>query len=52
VLPSTKVGSHRRVRANDVAAYKADRDARRDAALDRLAALSEDVEGYADRRCR
>lgn len=47
-LPSTKVGSHRRLRASDVAAYKAERDARRDDALDRLAALSEEVDGYRD----
>ncbi len=33
-------------RASDVAAYKAKRDARRDSALDRLAALSEDMGGY------
>ena len=46
VLPSTKVGSHRRLRARDVDSYKVARDARRDAALDRLAALSEDAGGY------
>ncbi len=45
-LPSVKVGSHRRLRASDVAAYKRGRDAKRDAALDRLAALSEDAGGY------
>lgn len=46
VLPSQKVGSHRRLRASDVAAYKANRDTQRDSALDRLAALSEDMDGY------
>jgi excisionase family DNA binding protein len=46
-LPSFKVGSHRRLRTSDVAAYKRDRDAKRDTALDRLAALSEEMGGYA-----
>ncbi|UVD60451.1 excisionase family DNA-binding protein (plasmid) [Rhizobium sp. Pop5] len=46
-LPAEMVGSHRRLRATDVAAFKADRDAKRNAALDRLTSLSEDVDGYA-----
>lgn len=45
-LRAEKVGSHRRLRATDVAAFKAHRDARRASALDRLASLSEDVGGY------
>lgn len=45
-LPSIKVGIHRRLQVSDVVAYKADRDATRGAALDRLAALSEDAAGY------
>jgi excisionase family DNA binding protein len=45
-LPAEKVGSHRRLRATDVAAFKAHRDARRASALDRLTSLSEDVGGY------
>lgn len=45
-LPAVKVGRHRRMRPSDVAAYKAKRDARRCADLDRLVALSEEVGGY------
>jgi excisionase family DNA binding protein len=46
-LPAVMVGSHRRLRAADVTAFKAARDAGRRAALDRLAELSEDVGGDA-----
>ena len=45
-LPAVKIGRHRRVRPSDVAAYKAERDARRGADLDRLVALSEEAGGY------
>jgi excisionase family DNA binding protein len=45
-LPAEKVGSHRRLRAADVAAFKVTRDAKRASALDRLASLSEDDGGY------
>ncbi|MGO1074180.1 helix-turn-helix domain-containing protein [Inquilinus sp. CA228] len=45
-LPARKVGSHRRLRLVDVLTFKARRDAKRASALDRLAALSEDVGGY------
>ncbi|MGM4914941.1 excisionase family DNA-binding protein [Rhizobium sp. 768_B6_N1_8] len=45
-LAAEKVGSHRRLRATDVAAYKAARDAKRTSALDRLSQLSEDAGGY------
>jgi len=49
-LPAVKVGSHRRLKARDVEAYKVQRDADRDAALDRLAYASEEIGGYALRR--
>ncbi|MGR9244130.1 helix-turn-helix domain-containing protein (plasmid) [Rhizobium leguminosarum] len=45
-LAGEKVGSHRRLRAVDVAAFKAVRDAKRTSALDRLSSLSEDAGGY------
>jgi len=45
-LAAVKVGSHRRLRATDVAEYKATRDGKRASALDRLTALSEDAGGY------
>jgi excisionase family DNA binding protein len=45
-LPAVKVGSHRRLRAADVEAYKVERDAHRDRALDELAAMSEEIGGY------
>jgi excisionase family DNA binding protein len=37
-IPFTKIGTHRRVRAADVMAYKTKRDAEHEAALDELAA--------------
>jgi len=46
-LPAQKVGSHRRLRLADVLAFKAQRDAKRTSALDRLTTLSEDAGGYA-----
>lgn len=46
-LPSIRVGSHRRVAANEVAAYKRLRDAKRDRDLDELIAISESLGGYA-----
>jgi excisionase family DNA binding protein len=45
-LPAVKVGSHRRLRASDVEAFRARRDAERDKALDRLASMSEEIGGY------
>ncbi len=45
-LPSIKVGAHRRIAAKEVAAFKKLRDAKRNAALDRLAAMSEEFGGY------
>lgn len=46
-LPAVKVGSHRRLRMRDVEAFKTERDTNRDVALDRLAAMSEEIGGYA-----
>ncbi len=45
-ITAEKVGSHRRLRATDVASFKTARDAKRTSALDRLSSLSEDVGGY------
>ncbi|WP_395714554.1 helix-turn-helix domain-containing protein [Reyranella sp.] len=46
-LAAMKVGSHRRLRAADVAAFKAVRDAKRTTALNRLTERSEEAGGYA-----
>lgn len=49
-LPSIRVGTHRRVAAKDVAAFKKQRDAKRAQDLDELTALSEQLGGYAPKR--
>jgi len=46
VLPHTGTGACRRLRARDVAAYKAERDMRREDALGRLVTFSEEMGGY------
>lgn len=45
VIPHHKVGSHRRVRTQDVLAYRERRAAHRTAKLDELARISQEVEG-------
>ena len=47
-LPYTKTGKHRRVRIEDVLAFKEKRDEERKSALDTLTELSEDVGGYSE----
>jgi excisionase family DNA binding protein len=44
-LPSHRVGTHRRIRLEDVLAYRDRRDADREAALGELARLSEELPG-------
>lgn len=43
-IPFHKVGSHRRIRAVDLMAYKARRDDKRSAALDRLQQLGQEMD--------
>lgn len=45
-IPSGKVGTHRRVRIEDLLAFKRQRDRDRKASLDDLAQVSQDLGGY------
>jgi hypothetical protein len=45
-LPATKTGKHRRLRIEDVLAFKRVRDAERARALDDLARLTEEFGAY------
>lgn len=45
-IPYSKTGKHRRIRAEDVLAFKETRDKRRVEALNDLTALSEELGGY------
>lgn len=45
VMPFERVGTHRRLRAEDVLAYRADRNRRRREQLDALSQLAQDQEG-------
>jgi len=46
-IPHRKVGKHRRIRMEDVMAYKADIDAERESVLDRLATEAQEQDmGY------
>jgi len=45
-IPATKTGRHRRLKIEDVLAYRTRRAKARRKALDRLASLSEEVGGY------
>lgn len=45
-IPYTKTGRHRRVRIEDVLAFKEERDRQRKAGLDELTRMSEELGGY------
>jgi excisionase family DNA binding protein len=47
-IPFTKTGKHRRVRIEDVLAFKERRDRERKASLDELTRISEELGGYDD----
>ncbi len=47
-IPYTKTGKHRRLRIEDVLAFKQKRDDDRSAALDDLTRLSEEADGYGE----
>ena len=47
-IPYTKTGKHRRLRLEDVLAFKEQRDRERGTALDELTQLSEDLGGYGE----
>lgn len=47
-IPHTKTGRHRRLRIEDVLAFKEQRDQERQASLDELTSLSEEFGGYSE----
>lgn len=46
VIPFTRTGTHRRIRAIDLLEYKQRRDRERNAALDQLSQISQEMGGY------
>jgi excisionase family DNA binding protein len=51
-IPSLKVGTHRRIKVEDLVAYRRCRDDAREEALSRLTELSQDIGGYDQPRPR
>lgn len=45
-LPGRKIGTHRRIKLEDVLRFIHDEDKRRDQAMDELVALTEEIGGY------
>ena len=45
-LPGRKIGTHRRIKLEDVLRFIHDEDKRRDQAIDELVALTEEMSGY------
>lgn len=51
-IPYDRTGKHRRLKIEDVLAYKQKRDAERDQSLDELAKLTEELGGYESLKAR
>jgi excisionase family DNA binding protein len=50
MIPFRRTGKHRRLKIEDVLSYKSNRDRERKAALDKLAAMSQEFGGYEELR--
>jgi excisionase family DNA binding protein len=51
-LPYDRTGKHRRLKMEDVLAYKKQRDLERDNKLDEIAKLTEELGGYGEPKAR